>query len=92
LGIRAAWTLAGNITNISRNRQTAAATRVGGYSSPTAPSSSSTPVMVTSSAGAGSLGGTIAIMSRRRPTKCATPVIVNITARPTAIACGQPST
>jgi hypothetical protein len=43
--------------------------------------------------GFGSRGGTIAIMSRRRPgAKCAPPVIANITARPTAIAFGQLST
>jgi hypothetical protein len=50
-------------------------------------------VIVTSDPGAGSGGGTIAIMSRRiAGTKCATPVITNITARPTAMACGQLST
>jgi len=50
-------------------------------------------VVVTSSAGFGNRGGTIAIMSRRIPgTKWATPVIVNINARPTAMAAGQEST
>src|ERR1700722_12873124 len=85
--------LAGNIANINTNRHPAAATRVGGYSSPPAPSSSSTPVIVTSNPAAGRAGGTIAIMSRRiAGTKCATPVIANIAASPTATACGQLST
>ncbi len=48
---------------------------------------------MTSTPGAGSRGGTIAIMSRRIPgAKWAAPVIVNITARPTAMAGGQQST
>jgi len=85
--------LAGNMASISRNRQMAAATRVGGNRSPTAPSSSSTPVMATSRSGDGSGGGTIAIMSRRMPgVKCATPVMKNIRAKPTAMALGQLST
>ncbi len=92
-GMCDAYTFAGNIATINRNRQTAAATRGGGYSRPAPPSSSSAPVMVTSSPGAGSRGGTIAIMSRRSGlTKCATPVTTNIAARPTAMALGQLST
>src|SRR5690242_10974675 len=85
--------LAGNITSINANRHTAAAGLVGRYSSPAAPASSSTPVTVTSNPGAGNGGGTIAIKSRRSGlTKCATPVITNMAASPTAAACGQLST
>jgi hypothetical protein len=82
--------LAGNIATISTANATAAGTRVGGYSSPAAPSSSSTPVTVTSNSGAGRRRGTIAIRSLRNGlTKCATPVTTNIRARPKEIASGQ---
>ncbi|MFD0656664.1 hypothetical protein ACFQZ3_05890 [Thermocatellispora tengchongensis] len=40
----AAWMLAGSISTNSRARQTPAARRVAGSTSPTAPASSSTPV------------------------------------------------
>ncbi|GLE51342.1 hypothetical protein ATCCBAA256_09280 [Mycobacterium montefiorense] len=85
--------MAGNIASISASRHTAAAVRVAVSSSPAAPSSSSTPVTVTSRPGAGNRGGTIAIRSRRiGGAKCAIPVRTNMAASPTVIAAVQPVT
>jgi len=90
LGIRAAYTLAGNMASIRANKHRAAATRVTGSTKPTAPSNSSSPVMVTSTPGAGNRGGTIAMRSaRRRGAKCAVPVSTNMAASPTAIEADQ---
>ncbi len=78
------------MASISASRHTAAATRVTGSNRPAAPSSSSTPVTVTSRPGAGNRGGTIAMRSRRiGGAKWATPVSTNIAASPTAIAAVQ---
>ena len=79
---RAAWMLAGNMAIISNESPVAAATDVRRYTRPAAPASSSTPVIVTSTPGAGSDGGTISTSSPRIPTKWATPVIANIVASP----------
>src|SRR5262245_2761322 len=60
---RAAWTFAGNIATSSAINPYAAAGIPPGTIRPIAPSSSSTPVADTISAGAGTLAGTIRIMS-----------------------------
>jgi hypothetical protein len=54
-----------------------------------APASSSTPVTVTSSAGAGRPGGTMLMSSARIPTKWDTPVSTNIAASPPRTATGH---
>src|SRR5688500_6718402 len=85
----AAWMFAGRTATRNTISAAAAARRVLGRSSPTAPRISQMPVKATIMSGAGTQGGTMRTRSARIGPKCATAVKQNMAASPTRVAAAQ---